>query len=223
MENSPRQPRGRQCTRRGPGAQNLPTGPECSEDGEICPHKRRGGNCKVLSRNNPGSGESTARVLGVSDLLPPRPAAPFKDSCKRGGALLPPAPPTGEPTKAIGWRWRMGGGAAWGVTPRGAGRRAPGERECQKREKKKKSRSFSPDFPAAAPRFGARAGFPAREAARTFGGAWNPLPVPGESRARGFPRLCWGLARRGGPACSRIPPRRWWRCFSPSLRPSDTW
>lgn len=42
------------------------------------PHKRRGGKRRSLSRNNPGFGETRARVLRVSDLLPPRPAAPFK-------------------------------------------------------------------------------------------------------------------------------------------------
>lgn len=52
---------------------------------------------------------------------------------------------------------------------------------------KKKKQKFSPDFPAAEPRFGARAGFPARQAALTFGGAWNPLPVLGESPACTFP------------------------------------
>ena len=70
-----------------------------------------------------------------------------------------------------------------------AGRRAPGGGAggSLSARKEKKKQKFSPDFPAAAPRFGARAGFPAREAAQTFGGAWNPLPVLGESPARVFP------------------------------------
>ena len=89
-----------------------------------------------------------------------------------------------------------------------AGRRAPGgggwsrgELECQKREKKAEVFSY---FPAAAPRFGARAGFPAREAAQTFeGGAWNPLPVPGESPARVFPGSAAVLHREGAQSAAR--------------------
>lgn len=88
------------------------------------------------------------------------------------------------------------------------------------KKKKEKQKFFSPDFPAAAPRFGARAGFPAREAARTFGGAWNPLPVPGESRARGFPRL--GACKRRGSGLQPDPSPEVVVVPPPSLRPLDT-
>lgn len=73
-----------------------------------------------------------------------------------------------------------------------AGRRAPGgwgwsrgELECQKREKKAEVFSY---FPAAAPRFGARAGFPAREAAQTFegGGPGIPSRSPESPRPESF-------------------------------------
>lgn len=94
-------------------------------------------------------------------------------------------------------------GARAGRRARGGGRE-PGELECQKRKKKQK---FSPDFPAAAPRFGARAGFPAREAARIFGGAWKPRRVPGPRLSR----FCWGFARRWSTVCSLILSRWWWR------------
>lgn len=59
------------------------------------------------------------------------------------------------------------------------------------RKEKKKQKFFSPDFPAAEPRFGARAGFPAREAARTFGG--GGLESPPDARRVpdcAFPKFC---------------------------------
>lgn len=78
----------------------------------------------------------------------------------------------------------MRGRPTWG-RELGGGREGGGAGSLSARKKKKQK--FSPDFPAAEPRFGARAGFPARQAALTFGGAWNPLPVLGESPACTFP------------------------------------
>lgn len=161
--------------------------------------KEGGEKGKILSESNPHRREQTDRVHGSSDVSPRPPARTFIDSSQRRGLGGASAPPIGEPTKArerptvVGRRGqgaeRRAGGAHVGAR---AGRRArggAGERECQKR---KKSRSFPPDFPAAAPRFGARAGFPARKAGADSrgGGAWNPLLVPGESPARAFPKFC---------------------------------
>lgn len=95
-------------------------------------------------------------------------------------------------------------GARAGRRARGGGGGSRGSLSARKEKKKQK---FSPDFPAAAPRFGARAGFPAREAARIFGGAWKPRRVPGPRLSR----FCWGFARRWSTVCSLILSRWWWR------------
>lgn len=109
-----------------------------------------------------------------------------------------------------------------------AGRRAPGgwgwsrgELECQKREKKAEVFSY---FPAAAPRFGARAGFPAREAAQTFEGGGLESP-PGPRRVPGpsLSRFCSSFTPRGSPVCSPIP--RWWGggWVAPGCRDPSPW
>lgn len=151
---------------------------------------------------------------------PPRPAAPFKDSCKQGVALAATRPaPWGSPQRRLagggeGAGRCVGGCPTWGP---GGGRLGSVSARKGKKKKKKKQKFFS-RFPGSRAAFRGARGISSARGGPGFrggGGAWNPLPFPGESRARGFPRLCWGLARGGGPACSRIPPRRWEWCFSP--------
>lgn len=130
--------------------------------------------------------------------------------------LPPSAPPTGEPTKGDWLAVRNGRGARGGVAPRGARRRAPGERECQKSEKKKKkSRSFFLQISRQPRRVSGRGrDFQRARRPGLSGGPGIPSQSPESPGPAVFPG--WGLARGGGPACSRIGPRRWWWCFPPA-------
>lgn len=60
-----------------------------------------------------------ARVLRVSDLVPPRPAAPFKDLCAQGVAFAATRPAHWGAHKGDWLAVGKGRGAAWGAAPRG--------------------------------------------------------------------------------------------------------
>lgn len=88
-----------------------------------------------------------------------------------------------------------------GGAPRGGESREEGAGGARVPEKKKKAEVFllisrQPRRVSGRARDFQRA----RQPGLSGGGAWNPLPVPGESRALAFPRFCWGPALQPYPS-----------------------
>lgn len=156
------------------------------------PLKRRRKLCEVLSRNNPGSLGQSARVPGVSDLILPPPAAPFRGLSKRGRGLgCHPPHPLGNPQRrlVVGGEGagRYAGAPHVGAKAR---RRAPGESECQKRKKAEVFLQISRQ-----PRrvSGRARDFQRARRPRLSGGPGIPSQSPESPRPEPFPGCAGGL------------------------------